>query len=89
MGSKFKEKMNVTRSDAVHRIESLIKELERGTVKLGDKTFEIPADVRLEIEAKGGELEIELKWPLKQEKQDEKEDEALPEEPPIPLLPQM
>ena len=59
---KVKEEIQVTRAEAVQRILTVLEQLQRGTVVLGDKTFRIPEQLVLELEADGQELEIELKW---------------------------
>jgi amphi-Trp domain-containing protein len=84
--SKSKQRLNVTRADAARRLQTLAKELEEGTLRLGDKTFPIPEQMRLSIKADSDELEIELKWVAAdvQARSDE-EEQTLTEEQASPL----
>jgi amphi-Trp domain-containing protein len=62
MATPSKEKMSIARTEAVQRLQSLTKQIETGTFKLGDKSYKVPDHVRLEVKADKEELEIELKW---------------------------
>lgn len=59
---KEKEKVSIARIEAVHRLQTLAKQIETGTVRLGDSSYKVPDQVRLEVKADRDELEIELKW---------------------------
>lgn len=58
----MKEKAKLSRMDAVHRLEDLARQIEHGTIRMGDKSFAVPDNVRVAIRARRDELEIELKW---------------------------
>jgi amphi-Trp domain-containing protein len=62
MAAPTKEKKSIARSEAVQRLQSLTKQIETGTFNLGDKSYKVPEQVRLEVKADREELEIELKW---------------------------
>lgn len=58
----MKEKAKLSRMDAVHRLEDLARQIEHGTIRMGDKSFAVPDDVRVAIRARRDELEIDLTW---------------------------
>jgi amphi-Trp domain-containing protein len=58
----MKEKAKLSRMEAVHRLENLARQIEHGTIRMGDKSFAVPDDVRVAIRARRDELEIDLKW---------------------------
>ncbi len=58
----MKEKAKLSRMDAVHRLEELAHQIEHGTIRMGDKSFAVPDNVRVAIKARRDELEIDLKW---------------------------
>lgn len=60
--NKVKQEIPMTRAEAVQRIQALLEQLQKGSVVLGDKTFPIPEQLLLELEADDEEFEIELKW---------------------------
>ena len=62
MRNTEKEKAKMGRAEAVQRLRSLAQEIEQGTIRFGDRTFRVPDQVRLKIEASNDELEIDLKW---------------------------
>lgn len=62
MSHPSKEKVNLTRAQAVERLKLLAKEVEEGTVYLEEKAYPVPEEVSFEIEASGHDIEVELKW---------------------------
>jgi amphi-Trp domain-containing protein len=62
MGNPSKEKVRVARTEAVQRLQTLAKQLETGTIRLGGQTFQVPEHVGLEMKADRDEFDIELKW---------------------------
>jgi amphi-Trp domain-containing protein len=62
MTSPSKEKVSIARIEAVQRLQTLARQIETGTVRLGETLYKVPEQVRLEVKGERGELEIELKW---------------------------
>ncbi len=62
MTSPNKEKVSIARVEAVQRLQTLARQIETGTVRLGETLYKVPEQVRLEVKGERGELEIELKW---------------------------
>jgi amphi-Trp domain-containing protein len=62
MGSARKEKLSLSRADAVQRLQRLARELDEGALHFRHEAFAVPDQVRLSIKAERGEFEIELKW---------------------------
>ncbi len=56
------EKMKVARPSAAEQLRTLATQLENGLIVHGDKQYEVPADVRLEIKVHKEEVEVEVKW---------------------------
>ncbi|HYG66060.1 MAG TPA: amphi-Trp domain-containing protein, partial [Anaeromyxobacteraceae bacterium] len=54
--------LNVSRTEAAQRIESLLDELALGSVTVGHETIRVPEDVHVEVKAKEDGLELELEW---------------------------
>ena len=62
MSHASKQKVSLTRAEAVERLKLLAKEVEEGSVIIDEKAFPVPDQVSFEIEADGHEIEVELKW---------------------------
>jgi amphi-Trp domain-containing protein len=62
MATPSREKTSIARMEAVQRLQNLTKQIETGMFNLGDKSYKVPEQVRLEVKADREELEIELKW---------------------------
>jgi amphi-Trp domain-containing protein len=60
--SKNKTKREMSRYDAAQQIQTLVEQVRAGTVAIGDQRYAVPDQVRLVIEVKEDELEIEVKW---------------------------
>lgn len=61
-GGTGKEKLTLTRAEAVKRLQGLADQIKLGTIMLENKKVDVPEKVRLEIKADRDELEVELKW---------------------------
>lgn len=57
-----KERVDVSRTEAVQRIRALLDQLGQGSVTVGDRTFQVPEQIHLEMKAEADELDFELKW---------------------------
>jgi amphi-Trp domain-containing protein len=57
-----KEKVNLSRAEAVQRLKLLAREVEEGAVYLEERAYPVPDQVNFEIQANGHEIEVELKW---------------------------
>jgi amphi-Trp domain-containing protein len=60
--SKSKTKREMSRYEAAQQIQTLVEQMRAGTVTVGDRRYAVPDQVRLVIEVKEDELEIEVKW---------------------------
>lgn len=57
-----KERVDVSRTEAVQRIRALLDQLGQGSVTVGDRTFQVPEQIHLEMKAEADELDFELTW---------------------------
>lgn len=62
MATPTKENVSIARAEAVQRLQTLAKQIESGMFRLGETSYKVPEQVRLEVKADREELEIELKW---------------------------
>ena len=57
-----KKEINLERAEVARRIHNLAEEVSRGTIRMGEKSIQVPDQVRIEMKAEKDEFDIELKW---------------------------
>lgn len=60
--SDYEESRTYSREELARYLESLVRAVREGTLKVGEAEIALPETAELEVEWKKNELEIEIKW---------------------------